>query len=73
MTDETEERMTYADACIRDDSTECDCSACTGNQLAWERVQGWHERDAADAAEAARDPDDLEERFETGDLGGGDA
>jgi hypothetical protein len=45
MDDETE------DTCIRDDSTECDCSKCAGAELAWERVQGWHEDDGMDEPE----------------------
>lgn len=30
-----------ADECIFDDSTDCDCSRCSGAQVAWERLQGW--------------------------------
>lgn len=30
------------DYCVRDDSTECDCSRCTGQKLGWEHDQGWH-------------------------------
>lgn len=59
----------FDDQCIADDSTECDCSACTGEQLAWEHWQGWHHEDGvplpedgcpgceAEAPTPTRDPD----------------
>jgi hypothetical protein len=35
------------DYCVADDSTECDCSRCAGEQLAWEHTQGWFHTDAS--------------------------
>jgi hypothetical protein len=62
MTDETEERMTYADHAAS--CPTCDITLCPeGRELLADAVQ----------PEIVDDPDDLEERFETGDLGGGDA
>ena len=34
----------YDDPCVRDDSTECDCSRCMGRLRAWEAEQGWHDQ-----------------------------
>lgn len=31
------------DFCVRDDSTECYCPRCEGEQVDWERLQGWDE------------------------------
>lgn len=54
------------DYCIADDSTECDCSRCSGAQLAWEHTQGWFGTDAhCDDPECPCNQDDDRE-FELG-------
>lgn len=39
------------DCCVRDDSTDCDCSRCTAAEQQWEREQGWHAPDTAAGGE----------------------